>query len=461
MKGRTNVGGGGSGGGDGDIIEAVNKTGSPIFKGQKVWVNKDAAVANDFKTDPHSKPTYHYGYMRSDGKEFHLANYTYVFTGVNDFVKMGHGRDKNRNYFLDDWYIEDNSDNLINYKTGKTITPDSLVGNQWNIFPNRNSKVFTFGGINDNKVIYEIDEDNHIIDSFAYTNTSHQFEDVSTFRKGDYIYDFYRGASGKINRETKSIELNENLSVLGDDANLQYDVCGCTPDEKYFFIGSRLRRCNDLMGFVRIVEDGLGVYFSTQNVYEPDVAVWFEGRKDSYVSWFNPCNGTGIVMDGGEGSYGNVTAETPEEAAKQFVEFMQNISIIKYEKGKFVKVPFVLEDTYTLTEAIKQQLEQYNSKSFSLIDDDGHINIMISPDLSYFVVLLVASNVMPIIYFLDRVLENGCYVYHQSRFNEGTLIGKALEDAEPGVNLKVATVLADNTMLTVTANIDNAEITLE
>lgn len=474
MQGNTNARLGGSGSADsGDVINAVNKTGAPIVQGQKVWVNREGSIgANvqvlDQNTYLPSSYCTNCNYVLHDSSEFEISSQSRAkIIGVNSLVPLSPVVNTalyRRNLF-DNWYLEYNANSydlsFYNDKINFSYCAESgnSVSSWYRPYYVAGSRFMAAHEHSSNSLgLYEFDLEGKMIRQ--YTNAYEKFGSVYgqyLFKDGDYIYHMHNNAKkyGKLNRTAGTID--DVKPILGSFST--NPVVDATPDGKFIFHTNNLYNGHAMPSAISEISCRLytGVFLLCGQT-TPEASVWFE---DGYgLKWVNAQGLTGAIAKTGYKAGNNF-----DEISAGVLDAIKTVKIIQYKDGKFVGYPVSISNEAILK--IKQSIQEFIGSG---ICDNGQIStILVAPNLSYISFLLVFHNknssysnyYMTLILWLDCLSENGCYVYASTSMTEGTLIGKALENADVDTSLKVATVLADNTTLTVTTNADHAEINLE
>lgn len=387
MLGKTNAVSKSGGGGSGNVIQAINKTGELINSGDKVWLNNNAYIAGQFikantsTTSPYSSP----GIITPDGNTFvtwgkffnvGLTEINQIDTfnnwsggcisrtlnngmtfgvglGSNHLVRLDYpnnwGKYQNVGYLLNEQYTYDTNRNInkVNMDTGEIL------------YSVASGIAFTYSLIMINNTIYDLAKTNKYI-----------------------LTD---------NGESLSIAQETYNNMVASNGNIPV---GKTKDNKYIIILSS----QYAYGTAKIFNFDVETETLTQAEIPTDMQPFIGVQV--YIFW----NGSGEYL-----TFYN--AKTKE------------YGIFKYttENG-FVKVPFTLPTDLTL----------YEDSVISINDNGDKIGLMTTPD---------GSKIYPTVVFLDTVDGYSVTKYSPFNISENSLTGKANQDIPSGGTGEVSTVL--------------------
>lgn len=390
MKGLTNAISQSGGGGGGDTISAVNKSGSAIREGDKVWLNNNAHTAGQsIKTSGYIMTSMFYpGVITPDGNTF-VTWGNFYNVGLSEIKQIG---TYNR------WSGGARPRTLNNgMMFGTDLGSGHLVRldypNNWGSYQRVGyllNEQYTYFLRNINKVNMDTGE-------ILYSVASGIANTYSLIMINNTIYDLANANKYVLTDNGESLSISQG-TYNNMVANINNIPLGKTKDNKYITTVASY----DASRFDKILNFNVETETLTQAELPADMQP-FAGTSAS-VYW----NGSGEYLV----FYNNQTKE---------------YGIFKYttESG-FVKVPFTLP-----ADLIPYD---YTNWVFSINDSGDRVGLLTTPD---------NNKLYPTVVFLDSA--NGYSITKYSPFNisENSLTGKASQDIPSGGTGEVTTILAD------------------
>lgn len=374
---------GGSGGG---TITAINKTGSTINEGDKVWINKLNIEANSEKNFNYSRPTYLVNFISPDGNSFFSSGYLYSIT--TDSLLQISNTTNYTNYSIP--IIEENkifgsengylfrTDYPNNWSDQKRI--GHYVGN--NITYDYNNRCFHKIDVNTGDILY----------SSTTINDNYGFKHFIMI--DNILYSLCQNLTVKITDTSSSLEIE--TGTYNQRFSNSFNPFGITIDKKYILAVEY--SYNNRFSILKFDNETKTITNCNIDIEFPDI---YEYINTNVSVFWNPNNQIlSIAKEDGDGAYG----------------------IFKYENGTFVKIPFELPETISLP------LES----AISIPNDFD--KIMVIPNYTY-------PNFSGKIIFTQE--NKGMVAHRYAIYNNSinTVTGKATTSAEPNEIVNVSTIL--------------------
>ena len=416
MLGKTNATTGGSSGGAGDTVTAINKTGAVINEGDKVWLQKDAQVDDAY---------YNVGSVSSLGitPVFITRTGDYVYFGKNGFYKIDNGITLSNNLVKNYSYYLRYMDNGTIFVTRNLFSGDDAARVDDNLVTTCSGYVPIcknyFIKNNTNWYLHKLnldtfaEEGGWYFENNALKSTSFFIIDDRLYY-GDKMFRLPEGG-GTIPAGTTG----ESVTGLPNTSN----VCGTTSDGKFvIFCSSNNTASSGTLWIYEAVNDTTFRYVELREL--PPEFEYFYNKNTCYAI-FNPYTGilTCTIKD-----------------TKRYL-------IAKYENGswKVLKIKISMDD-----------IGSYKIASFYgalTISDDLKRVAMVRRNSSNSCVTLVMD--------IKAVSGYSALSYKVYNLDSTTLTGKAKASAEIGAEVEVSTVLPNEVDVTVTASEDNVTLSME
>lgn len=366
-------------------LSVVNKTGSVINEGDKVWINKLNIETNSEKNFNYSRPTHLVNFISPDGNSFFSSGFVYLIT-TDSLINVSTVDYANYNIPI----IEGNK--IFGHQNGNLLRTD--YPNNWS----EQKQVGYYLGNNitydyNNKCFHKINVDTGDI-LYSSTTISDNYGFKHFIMIDNILYSLCQNLTVKITDTLSSLEIE--TGTYNQSFSNTYNPFGITNDKKYILAleyGS-----NNKFFILKFDNETKTITNCNIDIEFPDI---YDYINTNVSVFWNPNNQIlSIAKTDDDGTY----------------------AIFKYENGTFVKIPFELPETISLP------LES----AISIPNDFD--KIMVIPNYTY-------PNFSGKIIFTQE--NKGMVAHRYAIYNNSinTVTGKATTSAEPNELVKVSTIL--------------------
>lgn len=415
MLGKTNATTGGSGGGAGDTVTAINKTGAVINEGDKVWLQKDAQVGDTGYTVVQNQ------YSLSGTASFVTRSGKYAFADINSsrglykLSETGATKEKTLSVNITGTYIRYMKDSAI-FVTDFYNTPHRADDNGFFQIGKYHAIIDDLFIDNSNNLHRLNLDTGEVLKTWAKTSGFSFSENMFIMGNKAYLYNKY-------------VTIEEDGTVSGTTTvsglPSSMPVCGVTSDNRYVVLCQKNRLDNPAaLTIYEAVNETTFRFVQAAELpkeFEP-----FYNRASNVIAIFNP--------------YTGILTCTVTGSNKKYL-------IAKYENGSWKVLSVVLP----LGTAIYPIINQ---------------GITVSDDLTK-VGLTTLSQSAYGGYYAFQVVNTSTVAgfsgipYNVYSFTNKTLTGKAKTSAEIGAEVEVSTVLPNEVSVEVTAEDDGVTLSME
>jgi hypothetical protein len=421
MLGKTNACVGGSGGGSGETIEVLNKTGAVINQGDKVWINKNTQTTDiSYVLDNTSGSWGGVGFINQTGLIGYSGGGKY---SLSDTGKSYIGPQSNEPYTL---YYTDTGNMYYNtrdnaFGNGNFITPTHETARTMSVL--KNCKGYTgYLSLGKGSITKYNTNTQQVEQTWSITN----IDANATFALIAHNRFYFQYAS---NRYLRYIEFYDDGTVSSSYVSVPYvsvpsGCFGNTIDEKYFFYtnaaGNEAFENAGALSILEVSKDTGEVKNVTNSVMPQALAKYTSSYAGCYT--FNPKNGVLTACKPGTKTY----------------------NILKYENEVWAELPISLN--------LEEDETFYSGSNYK-----GSA-ITLSEDLSR---ACVRTNKGVKVFNLTRNTGYTAVPYIETLVDEQTITGTALNTVLPDEKLEVTTLLPESVEVTLTTEKDNIDITME
>jgi hypothetical protein len=463
MLGKTNATTGGSSGGAGDTVTAINKTGAVINEGDKVWLQKDAHVDTRYRyvdfvgttTNQSSGfilPSGKYCIVNSQRYEISDDGFTKLdktsFVNLNSSNAVSTFKDKNNGYIINSKFIDD---------TGVTAIPFSYTKPC-----SGSASYFVYiANVSTEAVIYKCDENFNIVRTYTPAETGYGETKFGSYTHCISDGHWYSSATQryyKLDDETNTykrvgyfyIRNKYGAQVAYPSLTNLHGEC-MTSDEKQFVFWF-----GDGLNILKKI-DNTNWQLLTASEVPQKLAKYFQG------TWTGATNKNDLGF-----SYhiaNDILVVTYPYASKVVTEPVYDYAVFKYlpEKEKWIEIPLIWEPIPgSGTDCNNLGLPRliYNA-SITFSNDMTKMMLWYQKNINTSGSSWTSSGISAWIYDIKLFSDYILVKPNPQILTETTLTGKAKTSADLEGTVEVSTVLPDEVFVEVTAEDDNVTLSME